>query len=362
LLALRKQSPELLEVADCLLMIPDFFHWCLCAARAVEFTNATTTQFFHPVRRNWSFNLLKRFDLPARILPKVVNPGTTLGRLKPSVCKRTGLQRIPIVAPATHDTGSAVAAVPTLKTQTGSWAYLSSGTWSLMGIEIREAQLSGDVLRYNLTNEGGVDGTYRLLKNIIGLWLVQQCKRSFESRGRKMDYAKLVQLAKRAKSLCSIIDPDDPRFLNPPDMPSAIQEFCRETGQLVPTSEGELVRCALESLALRYRTMLECLESISGKRIEVIHIVGGGSRNALLNQFTADACCRPVIAGPVEATVLGNVLMQVRAAREIASLSELRAIVRESCQVQEFEPRVSEASAWASARERFERVSRLRQQ
>jgi rhamnulokinase len=265
---------------------------------------------------------------------------------------------MPIVAPATHDTGSAVAAVPTSRAQPGTWAYISSGTWSLMGIEVRDAQLSADVLRYNLTNEGGVDGTYRLLKNIIGLWLVQQCKRSFEARGRKVDYARLVQLAKQAKPLRSIIDPDDSRFLNPPNMPSAIQDFCRKTRQPVPGSEGELVRCALESLALRYNTMLDCLEKIGGKPIEAIHIVGGGSKNDLLNQFTADACGRPVIAGPVEATVLGNVLMQARAAREIGSLSELRAVVRASCEVRTFEPKRSTAAAWADARVRFEQITR----
>jgi rhamnulokinase len=226
-----------------------------------------------------------------------------------------------------------------------------------MGIEVRNAQLSTDVLRYNLTNEGGVDGTYRLLKNIIGLWLVQQCKRSFETKGKRVGYAELVQLAKRARPLRSLIDPDDARFLNPTDMPLAIQDFCRKTGQPIPGSEGELVRCALESLALRYNTMLDCLEKIGGKRIEVIHIVGGGSKNDLLNQFTADACGRPVVAGPVEATVLGNVLTQARASGEIGSLSELRTVVRQSCEVRMFEPKSSRAAAWVDARGRFERIT-----
>jgi rhamnulokinase len=357
LLALQKQSPELLAAADCLLMMPDFFHWCLCGARVAEFTNATTTQFFHPKKRTWSFDLFKKFGLPTKILPRVVGPGTKVGRLRAAISERTGLDRIPVVAPATHDTGSAVAAVPTSQREPGTWAYLSSGTWSLMGIEVREAQLSDKVLRFNLTNEGGVDGTYRLLKNIIGLWLVQQCKRAFEAKGRKVSYERLVDLAKRAKPLRSIIDPDDPRFLNPANMPLAIQGFCRETRQPMPGSEGELVRCALESLALRYAVMLECLEDIGGRSIEVIHIVGGGSRNELLNQFTADACGRAVVAGPVEATVLGNVLMQARAAGEIGSLSELRSVVRESCEVKTFAPQLKEAMGWEEARERFERLA-----
>jgi rhamnulokinase len=358
LLALRGESPDLLEAADCLLMLPDFFNWCLCGIKAAEFTNATTTQFFHPIKRTWSVDLLKNLGLPTKILPKVVKPGKRLGRLRQEISARTGLTRIPIVAPATHDTASAVAAVPTMQSEPGTWAYLSSGTWSLMGIEVRQAQLSPEVVSYNLTNEGGVDGTYRLLKNIIGLWLVQQCKRSFEAKGKKVEYAKLVQLAKRARPLRSIIDPDAARFLNPADMPSAMEDFCRETDQPVPGSQGELVRCALESLALRYSTMLDCLENIGGKRIEVIHIVGGGSKNDLLNQFTADACGRPVIAGPVEATVLGNVLMQARAAGEVGSLSELRAVVRESCEPRTFEPKRASAGRWAEARARFERVAR----
>jgi len=209
------------------------------------------------------------------------------------------------------------------------------------------------VLEFNLTNEGGVEGTYRLLKNITGLWLVQQCKKVFERSGKKIEYAELVRLAKSAPALRSLVDPDDPRFMNPPDMPAAIQEFCRETGQPVPNSQGTLVRCALESLALKYQMVLESLEEVSAKRVEVIHIVGGGSRNALLNQFAADACNRPVMAGPVEATVLGNVLLQARACGEIGSLAELRAVVRNSCDVKAFEPKPAQVQGWIEGRGRF---------
>jgi len=361
LLALQKRNPEILAAADCLLMMPDFFHWCLCGARVAEFTNATTTQFFHPTRRTWSYDLLKKFNLPTKILPEVVPPGTRLDSLRKSVANHAGLNEVSVVAPASHDTGSAVAAVPALslspsngeRGSSRTWAYLSSGTWSLMGIEVCEAQLSKRVLDLNLTNEGGVDGTYRLLKNITGLWLVQQCKRSFEGRGKKVEYSQLVRLAKAARPLRSFVDPDDPRFGNPPDMPAAIRSFCKETRQPVPDSEGALIRCALESLALKYQHVLECLEQVSAKRVEVIHIVGGGSRNALLNQFTADACNRMVLAGPIEATVLGNVLIQARACSEIGSLAELRAIVRNSCEIQTFAPKPSQVSAWREARTRF---------
>jgi rhamnulokinase len=228
-----------------------------------------------------------------------------------------------------------------------------------MGLEMPTAQVSPQVLQFNLTNEGGVDGTYRMLKNITGLWLVQQCRRAFDKKGRKLEYAQLVRLAKREPALKSLVDPDDPRFGNPPDMPAAIQQFCRETGQPVPKSEGALVRCALESLALKYQVVLSCLEEVSRKRVEAIHIVGGGSRNDLLNQFTADACDRPVLAGPVEATVLGNVLMQARGCGEVGSLADLRAIVRQSTELQSFEPRRAQVEAWSEARERF---ARLREQ
>jgi rhamnulokinase len=353
LLAWQKNNPEILAAADCLLMMPDFFHWCLSGARVAEFTDATTTQFFHPTKPTWSYDLLKRFNLPTKILPEVVSPGTKVGSLHKSVASRTGLNEISVIAPASHDTGSAVAAVPTTQTEQGTWAYLSSGTWSLMGLEVREAQLSKRVLDFNLTNEGGVDGTYRLLKNITGLWLIQQCKRAFEAKGKKVDYSQLVRLAKAATPLRSFIDPDDPRFGNPPDMPAAIRAFCKETRQPIPDSEGALVRCTLESLALKYQAVLECLEQVSGKRVEVIHIVGGGSRNTLLNQFTADACNRPVLAGPVEATVFGNVLMQARACSEISSLKELRSIVRNSCEIQTFTPKPSQVSAWQEACSRF---------
>jgi rhamnulokinase len=255
------------------------------------------------------------------------------------------------VAPPTHDTASAVAGVPTANTGKANWAYISSGTWSLMGVEVKQASLSARTQELNLTNEGGLDGTYRLLKNIVGLWLVQQCKRAFDARGRKYEYAELARMAAKAPALRSIVDPDDTRFLNPPDMPKAIQDFCRATRQPVPKTEGELVRCAYESLALRYREVLGWLEELTGGHIEVIHVVGGGSKSAILNQFTADACQRPVVTGPVEATAMGNLLVQVRASGELSSLAEMREVIRKSSEVATFDP--GKPAAWEDASARF---------
>ncbi|MEQ1862485.1 MAG: rhamnulokinase family protein, partial [Chthoniobacteraceae bacterium] len=288
LLAVAEQSPELFDAAETFLTIPDFFNWCLTGERACEFTNATTTQCVHPITRDWSRGIIKRLGLPTRIFPGIIDPGTKLG----------SYHGIPVIAPATHDTGSAVVAVPMQTKErrrlaalsraaahTGTpagvqggedaappchSAYLSSGTWSLLGVELPAPILTDAALRANLTNEGGVDGTVRLLKNIMGLWLVQQCRRAFT---REYDYAELVRLAAEAPALRSLVDPDDPRFLNPPSMPEAIREFCRETNQPVPGTDAAIIRCALESLALKYAQVLDSIDAITGTRAEVIHIV-----------------------------------------------------------------------------------------
>jgi rhamnulokinase len=356
LMALKEQSPELLAQADCLLLMPDFIHWCLCGSRAAEFTNATTTQCLHPLKRKWAGDLLKKMGLPQAIFPKLVPPGTKLGTLRNSVSSRLGLGKIKVVAPATHDTASAVVGVPTAYTGKTNWAYISSGTWSLMGVEVQQACLAPRVLELNLTNEGGFGGTYRLLKNIMGLWLVQECKRSFDSRGGGNDYDELGRAAAAAIPLRSLLNVNRPEFYNPPDMPRAIQDFCRETGQFVPKTKGELIRCAYESLALQYRQSLGWLEELTGERIEVIHIVGGGSQNRLLNQFTADACRRRVLAGPVEATIMGNLLVQAWADGEISLLSEMRQVIRQSSTITTYEPR--DPDLWDEGAERFERLQK----
>lgn len=356
LIAMERDHPEILEVAESFLMIPDFLHWMLCGARVSEFTNATTTQFFDPVRGRWSHDLLSRLGLPARILPEVVQPGTKLGGLRDDVASRLGLGKVNVVAPATHDTGSAVVAVPAQNSGATDWAYLSSGTWSLLGVEVPEPDLSARACELNMTNEGGVDGTFRLLKNIMGLWIVQRCRRSFEARGAALSYEGLLRRAGDAPPFRALIDPDDPRFLNPEDMPDAITEFCRETAQPAPETEGQFIRCALESLALKYAMVLGWLEEMTDRSINVVHVVGGGARNALLNQFTANACNCRVVAGPIEATGVGNLLVQARAAGEIGSLAEMRAVSRHDAELHEFTPK--DAGQWADARARFAKLVR----
>ena len=352
LLAAKETTPGILDYAHHLLFIPDFVHWALCGSRVAEFTIASTSQCMSPTTRDWAFGLLKKFSLPTRIFPEIVAPGTSLGVLRHNLAQRVGLHQVEVIAPPSHDTAAAVAGVPTANTGKPNWAYLSSGTWSLMGVEVNKASLTRRTQELNLTNEGGLDGTYRLLKNIMGLWLVQQCKRCLDAAGSAYDYAALAKLASKAQPLRSLVNPDDARFLNPPNMPKAIQDFCRESRQPFPKTPGELVRCAYESLALKYRQVLGWLEELTGNHIEVIHVVGGGSKSDILNQFTADACQRPVIAGPVEATALGNLLVQVRSSGELSSLAEIRTVVRRSSKVTTFEP--GSGTAWETAARRFD--------
>jgi rhamnulokinase len=358
--AWKKHSPDILDSAATFLMMPDFLHWCMCGAKVVEFTNATTTQFVNAVKRDWSKELLAKLNIPSHFLPEIVKPGTNLGTLRANLAEITGLKNVKVVAPPTHDTGAAVAAIPTTRTGSANWAYLSSGTWSLMGAEIQNASLTPETLAHNMTNEGGVDGTYRLLKNIMGMWLVQQCKKSFEKDGKNYTYAELEQMAVKATPLRSIVDPDDSRFLNPPDMPKAMQEYCKETGQPIPVTEGELMRCARESLALKYRETMLALNELTGQSVEVLHIVGGGSKDSLLNQMTADLCGLPVMTGPVEGTVIGNLLTQARADGEIGSLGELRDAVRASSVIQTLEPAPTTSALWDKGIDCFEKLKKLR--
>ncbi len=358
LVSTQLSDPNLLAAADRFLMMPDFFHWLLCGSRVVEFTNATTTQMLHATDRRWAVDLLRQFDLSPHIFPDIVQPGTKLGALRPEVAAKTGLPRIDVVTPATHDTGSAVVAVPTQQTGKANWAYISSGTWSLIGVEVQDAILTPEALAQNVTNEGGIDGTYRLLKNVMGLWLIQECRRSFERQGRTYEYGDLTALADDAEPFRSLINPDDERFLSPADMVEAIRSSCESIDQPIPETDGQFIRCALESLALRYRQILEGIESLTGETIEVIHVVGGGSRNDLLNQFTANACNRPVIAGPTEATALGNVLVQARAAGDIGDLSAIRDVVRASSDLVTFEP--TDVETWNNAYERIDSLMKIK--
>ncbi|HKI36348.1 MAG TPA: rhamnulokinase family protein [Gemmataceae bacterium] len=348
LLALRRDRSPLLDVAESLLMVPDLFHYFFTGTAVNEFTDVSTSQMYDPTAKDWAHGLLQALGLPANILGRIVPPGTVLGHLRPSVAAETGAAAVPVVLPGSHDTASAVAAVPA---RDESWCYISSGTWSLMGAELPAPLISDQTLGYNFTNEGGVGGTIRFLKNIMGLWLVQECRRSWERAGRDYTYDELTRLAEAAAPFASLVDPDHSSFWLPPNMPAALGDFCQRTGQPVPAEPGAVVRCALESLALRYRWVLERLEELLGRRLDVIHVVGGGGQNALLNQFTADACDRPVLAGPVEATAIGNVLVQMIGLGLIGSLAEGREVVRRSFEVTTFEPR--QPQRWGEPYRRF---------
>ena len=351
LLALQRDRSPLLDLAEGLLFIPDLFHFFFTGVKANEFTNTTTSQMYDPTARAWAFDLVQRFELPANILGTVIQPGTMLGPLRTAVASDTGVGSVPVIAPATHDTAAAVAAVPA---HGNSWAYISSGTWSLMGVEIPGPLINEKTQQINFTNEGGVGGTIRLLKNIMGLWLVQECRRAWEKAGKSYSYEELARLAEAAPPFVSLVDPDDGSFILPPSMPAALAEFCKQTGQPAPEGPAATVRCALESLALRYRWVLDRLEDLVGKRLDVVHVVGGGCQNALLCQLTAAACDRPVVAGPVEATAIGNLLVQAIGLGLVGSLAEAREVVRRSFEVRNYEPRQPER--WAEPYERFQKL------
>jgi rhamnulokinase len=348
LFAMQTQHAPALENATTFLMMPDLLNFWLTGRKVCEFSNATTTQCYDPRAKNWAFDLLQTLEIPTALFPEIIAPGTVLGALDARVAEQVGLQNVMVVAPACHDTGSAVAAVPA---QEDAHAWLSSGTWSVLGTSVREPVINAASLRFNFTNEGGVNDTFRLSKNLSGLWIVQECRRAWRSAGQDLSYADLVALAERAPAFRSLIDPDDGLFLRPGDMPARIAEYCADTNQPVPQDHGAVIRGALESLALKYRVQLERLEMLLGKTLDVIHIVGGGTQNKLLSQFAADATGRYVMTGPIEATALGNVLMQMLALGDIASLEQGRHIIRQSFDVLTFEPRTR--AVWDDAYERF---------
>lgn len=353
LLAMKLSGSPLLEVAETMLMVPDLFHWLLTGIKCNEMTEASTSQFYNPVSGRWATELLERFGLPTGILGKIEQPGTNLGPLRPNLAAETGLSAAEVILPGSHDTASAVMAVPAASrpAQRPDWCYVSLGTWALMGIESPRPVINDKVLQLNFTNEGGVGNTIRLLKNITGMWLVQECRRTWNQAGRNWDWEDLNKLSAAAKPLRSFINPDAPDFLAPDDMPEAICRFCQTTGQPVPEDEGAVLRCALESIALKFRQVFCWCEELAGGRLETIHIVGGGTQNRQLCQAAADACGRRVAAGPIEATATGNLMMQLVATGEVASIAEAREVIRRSFQVEEYEPQNS--TAWDEASEKF---------
>lgn len=351
LLAMSAQKSPLFDVAKTFVTIPDLFNYWLSGEITNEFTNATTTQCFDPRKREWATPVLDAMDIPTHLFRPVTESGSALGALLPLIAEETGAGGVRIVVPACHDTGSAVVAVPA---QNQDFAWISSGTWSIMGAEVRAPVVNDKALEYNVTNEGGVFGTWRLSKNIMGLWLVQECKRTWAHQGEDLSYDEITRLASEAKPFLAVMDPDDNQFFHPGDMPERIRNCCANTEQAVPQTKGEITRLALESLALKYRWVLERLEELTGKRLDPIHIIGGGTKNRLLNQFTSDATCRTVIAGPVEATAIGNVLMQAIGLKHLGSLADARDVVRTSFMPEIYEPK--QTADWDEAYSRFQKV------
>lgn len=337
-----QSKPEILGRAASLLFMPNLIMCTLTGHICAEYTIASTSQMVDMNTGRWSQTLMDAFGLPRQILPDIVRPGAVAGTLKPQYQRQWNCGPIPVIAVGTHDTASAVAAVPA-RSET-SWAYLSSGTWSLMGLEVPRAVINETTFEYSFTNEGGVENTIRLLKNIMGLWLVQECRRQWAQAGEDLSFGQLARMASAARPFAAFFDPDDIRFLAPGDMPAAINQALQTTGQSAIEDKGQMIRVILECLAARYRQVLDVLEDLTGRPIEVVHIVGGGTQNERLNQLTADAAGKRVLAGPVEATVLGNVLMQARARGQIRSLAEGRTIVARSFEVREYLPK--ETAGW----------------
>lgn len=342
-----EQRPWTLKTAEQFLNIGDYFNFLLSGIMRAEESLASTTQLFDPVARRWSKTLIKKFGFPVLVFPDLVPSGTTLGSLREALAAESGFAEAQVVASCSHDTGAAVAAVPA---EGRHWAYISSGTWSLLGIERTKPIISEKSRQMNFTNEVGYGGSIRFLKNITGLWMLQECRRAWD----RSDYGELMKLAERAEPLKALIDPDDERFAKRGNMPDRIAAFCRETKQSVPAGPGEFARCIFESLALLYRQTLEQMEEVTGEPIKTLHIVGGGSQNVLLNQLAANATGRMVIAGPVEATATGNILIQAIALGHLNSLDELRAVVRKSFEVTTFQPQ--DEGIWSKALERFRKL------
>jgi len=350
LYAMKEENDPILEMADSMLFMPDLLAYLLTGKKGTEYTIASTSQMLNPYTRDWDYELLEKLGIPTGMLGEIKLPGEIRGTLLPEIAKECGVDEIPVIAVGGHDTASAVAAVPA---QGEDFAYISSGTWSLLGAEIEKPLCEEGVMKASYTNEGAVDGSIRLLKNIMGLWIIQECKREWDRRSDAVGFAELVEMAMKAPAFKAMIDVDDVCFLAPGDMPARIQEYCRKTGQEVPQGRGEISRVIYESLALKYRWAIEALEQdMLKKPVKVLHIVGGGSKNVLLNRFTAEAIKRPVITGPGEGTVIGNLLFQAKALGEIADIPALRKVVEASFPTDTYLPE-TDGKAWDEAYARY---------
>jgi rhamnulokinase len=351
LLAMKLLKPDVLDRARTLLLLPDLLAYYLTGEIGAEYTHASTTQILDVHSRSWSAPIIEAMGFPQRIFPAIQRPGTVRGTLRDEVCCDTGVSALPVVAVASHDTASAVLTVPLADARS---AYLSSGTWSLLGVEVQSPVLGDDVLRWNFTNEGGFGNTYRVLRNVMGLWIIQECRREWSGLGDQVGFEELVGLARTSSGLRSFIDPDDPLFYPPGGMVARIEEYCHRTSQPLPRSRGEIIRLVLESLALKYRWVVEHLEQVLGYSISSLHIVGGGAKNALLNQFTANALQKPVWSGPGEATSVGNLLVQLHAIGELRDGGEMRDLVRRSFPSALFSPEGK--TEWDDAYGQFQTV------
>lgn len=336
LLAMRLNNSIALAKATNLVFIADLFSYFLCGKIFGEYSLASTSQFMDMKTSQWSKEILDKLSLPIEIMPKIIQPGSVVGQLTSEIGKELDCGTVPVIAVGSHDTASAVAAVPA--SNDTNWAYLSSGTWSLMGVEVPKAIINDKTYKYEFTNEGGVENTIRLLKNIMGLWLTQECRRQWQREGTKLSYAELTAMAEKVEPFSRHIDVDYNGFLAPGDMPKRINEYLKETGQKPINDKGQITRAILENLALKYRSIMEAVEDVAEHRIDVLHIVGGGIQNELLCQFTANALGKKVITGPIEATASGNILMQAIATGQINTIAEARQIVRNSFELKEYEP------------------------
>ena len=352
LFSLRQQRPYLLDRADKMLFMPDLFAYLLTGVKSTEYSIATTSQMIDIKTGDWCDEIFEALDIPKRLTTDIVKPGTVIGTLTDDICKECGVGKVPVVAVCEHDTQSAITAVPCPE---GDFAFLSSGTWSLFGTELTEPIVNEKTLGINITNEGGYGDSTGFLKNIIGLWLIQESRRQFAREGTQYSYAELEKLALAAKPFACFIDPDAPEFVPHGDLPSRVKEYCRKTGQYVPETVGEIMRCIYESLAMKYRLTFEKLRDCTERDYEVIHVIGGGTKDTLLCRLTANACARKVVAGPIEATVLGNIAVQLLASGDIKSIEEARRIVAESEDTKEYLP--EDTDVWAKHYKHFLQVT-----
>jgi len=351
LLAMKEEAPEVLEAAQDMLFVPDLLNYFLTGKKQTEYTIASTGQLLDAFKRTWDFDLIRKYGLPEKMFTKIVEPGTVCGKLLPEVKEDVNGIDPTVISIAAHDTGSAVVAVPSPKEK---FIFISSGTWSIMGTETDKPIINEKTKEYNFTNEGGYGGTIRFSKNITGLWLEQESRRQWAREGTKYSFDELSEMALASKPLQYLINPDDPAFATPGNLPRRIAEFCQKTGQGTPNTVGEIVRCIFDSLALRYRWVVDRIDEMCEERIPAINIVGGGTKEKMLSQFASDACGRPVYTGPVEATALGNIAAQAIALGEIKDIAEAREVIANSTEMGHFEPK--DTAMWDDGYERFQKI------